>query len=62
VYTINKRRAADLIRPKPEMGAQLTADVKALTSISILPGGAAPALTVSSEDPSLRLYDRSPLL
>lgn len=47
VFSLNKKRAADLIRPKPQTDrAQLAAGVRALASIAVQPGGPAPEMTL----------------
>ncbi|MBI3697773.1 MAG: acetylxylan esterase [Acidobacteria bacterium] len=46
VFTLNKKRAADLIRPQRSDRARLAEEVRALAAITLQPGGAAPPLTI----------------
>jgi len=49
VFTLNRRRAADLIAPRqPRDAAQLAAAVRELALVGVQPGGAPPAVTVHS--------------
>ncbi len=49
VFTLNRRRAADLVAPRrPRDPSQLAAAVRELNFVSLQPGGAPPALTVHS--------------
>jgi cephalosporin-C deacetylase-like acetyl esterase len=53
VYSLNKKRAIEVLAPHPNVpAARLAADIRALTGITIAPGGDAPAVTV------LRSLDR----
>lgn len=52
VFTLNRKRAADLIPPKrPLDRARLIADVRSLASITVQPGGRPPDLTVHRRVP-----------
>jgi len=46
VFTLNRKRAADLIRRRPAEPARLAADVRRLAGIMVQPGGSPPSVTV----------------